>query len=230
MIVAIHQPNYLPWLGYFAKIAQSDVFVFLDDVQFSKNSYTNRTRVLNHGEPHWLTVPVHARLGDAIDAVKPAKPNWARGHLDTLANFYRRAPAYKQVWPDIQALFADLPDVGIAESNAYLIENIARLMGLSCRFAKSSAIDTGQSDGDQRLAKIVTVMAPGGAYLSGEGARQYQNAATFEAAGIELRYSMFTHPIYVQGDEDFAPGLSAMDAVFSLGWAATGELIAASIR
>src|SRR3546814_3690829 len=83
MIVAIHQPNYLPWLGYFHKIARADVFVFLDDVQFSKNGYTNRVRILGDGAARWLTIPAAVHLGDPIGAVRPARPDWCRSEEHT---------------------------------------------------------------------------------------------------------------------------------------------------
>ncbi len=116
-IVAIHQPNYLPWLGYFAKMARADVFVFLDDVQFSKQSYINRVQILrDDGCSRWLTVPVHVSLGQAINEVRPAKAGWARAHLDTLRGAYKAAPAFKVVWPDIEAFFGRIPDADLAAS------------------------------------------------------------------------------------------------------------------
>ena len=75
-VVAVHQPNYLPWLGYFYKIACADVFIFLDDVQFSKNSYINRVRILHAQRSHWLTIPVSVTLGDPINRVRPARADW----------------------------------------------------------------------------------------------------------------------------------------------------------
>ncbi len=230
MIVAIHQPNYVPWLGYFAKLAQADIFVFLDDVQFSKNGYTNRVQVLNGDRRHWLTVPVRVSLGDAIDAVVPAKPGWAASHRDSLANFYRRTPAFGEVWPDIEALYEGSPSGDIAASNAYLIDKLAGLLGLSRRTVKSSAIETGDAVGDARLAAIVAELAPGGTYLSGAGGKNYQDPATFSENGIGLQYTRFVHPEYDQGGVAPEHGLSLLDAVFRLGWSATHDLILASIK
>lgn len=230
MIVAIHQPNYLPWLGYFAKIAQSDRLVFLDDVQFSKNSFINRVQVLNGNRRHWLTVPVSNKLGDAINEVRPAKPDWARSHRDALSNFYRRAPAYRSVWPEIEALYDSVPSGDIAAINGYFIVAIASLLGLPLKSISSSAIETGQVTGDARLTEIVSKVAPEGSYLSGSGGKNYQNEATFAVKKIELHYTQFAHPIYDQGGYNFESGLSIVDAVFRTGWAATYDLIMASTR
>lgn len=229
MIVAIHQPNYLPWMGYFAKLAQADLFVYLDDVQFSKNGYTNRVQVLNGDRHYWLTVPVQVHLGDSIDAIMPAKPGWHRSHRDTLANFYRRAPAFREVWPDVEALYDSAPEHDIGSINAHFIDGLSGLLGLTRKTVRSSAIDTGTARGDARLAAIVEILAPGGTYLSGSGGKAYQDAATFEARGITLRYTGFAHPEYDQGTV-FEPGLSVVDAVFRLGWAATRDLIEAAVR
>ena len=80
MIVAIHQPNYAPWLGYFAKMARADVFVFLDDVQYTKNSYINRVQIDAGGTARWLTVPVSFSFRDPINRVRAANENWPRAH------------------------------------------------------------------------------------------------------------------------------------------------------
>ena len=229
MIVAIHQPNYLPWLGYFAKLAQADLFVFLDDVQFSKNGYTNRVQVLNGSRRHWLTVPARVSLGDAINRVVPAKSDWARSHCDTLSNFYRRAPAFREVWPDIEALYANAPTDDIAAANIHFVLGLARLLRLSRETVRSSTIDTGVATGDERLAAIVSELAPGGTYLSGSGGRKYQDPATFDARGIALNYTRFAHPVYDQGG-GFETGLSLVDAAFRLGWDATRDMIMASVK
>lgn len=229
-VVAIHQPNYLPWLGYFGKIAEADVLVFLDDVQFSKNSYINRTRVLGAGKARWLTVPVSVHLGDPINRVRPARPDWPARHLDTLFNFYRGAPAFRAVWPRVEELYGALPRADIAASNRFLIENIARELGLACRFRESSEVEVGGALGDDRLVALTATVAPGGCYLSGRGGADYQSPDKFAAAGLKFRYVDFTHPVYDQGGQEFTPGLSVMDAVFRLGWAAAAELLEQSGR
>ena len=226
MIVAIHQPNYLPWLGYFHKIARADVFVFLDDVQFSKNGYTNRVRILGDGATRWLTIPAAVHLGDPIGAVRPARPDWRRRHLDTLRHFYNAAPAFGAVWPRIEEIYAGLPDGDLAAINRSLVEAIAGELGFACRFRASSEFETGDTMGDDRLVALVRAIAADGSYLSGAGGAKYQDEAKFAAAGLGFRYADFVHPVYDQGSgTDFIPGLSVIDAIFRLGWAGTAEMI-----
>ena len=86
MIVSIHQPNYLPWGGYFFKIINSDLFIFLDDVQFSKNSFINRTKVTHNNEYTWLSIPIKFNLGESILQVKLAQEDWQLRHLSKIQN------------------------------------------------------------------------------------------------------------------------------------------------
>lgn len=224
-IVAIHQPNYAPWLGYFYKMARADLFVFLDDVQFSKQSYINRVKILGASGPRWLTQPAKVRLGQAIGEVVPARRDWAQAHLDTLRNSYVRAAAFKAVWPDIQGLYERLPEGDLAAINQTLIVRLAARLGVARNFRRSSDIDTGARSGDDRLVAIVAALAPGGAYLSGKGGAGYQDEAKFASAGLSLAYTDYDHPVYEQGDRDFVAGLSVLDAVFHLGWNAAAALI-----
>ncbi|MDA0665048.1 MAG: WbqC family protein [Proteobacteria bacterium] len=217
MIVAIHQPNYAPWLGFFAKIARAGIFVFLDDVQFTKNGYTNRVQVSNNGQPHWLTLPVSVHLGDNIDAVRPAQADWPERHCAALQNFYRSAPAFKAEWPEIRKIYESLPGGNLADINIHLVIELARILGLPVQFARSSELDTAGSRGDERLVRIVNVLAPGGTYLSGEGGRNYQTDGTFADKGIRLDYLNFKQPEYAQRGTEFLRGLSVLDAIFELG-------------
>lgn len=227
-VVAIHQPNYLPWLGYFHKIAQADVFVFLDDVQFSKNSFTNRVKVMSPGGPKWLTQPVSFHFGDPIGAVRPARPDWAAAHLETLRQYYRKAPAFRAVHEDLAATVGALPgDADLAAINRALVEAVAGRLGLTCRFVTSSSLAlAGDVASDDRLVEIVAAVAPGGAYLSGKGGAKYQDPDKFAAAGLGFRYTDFAHPVYDQGRASFEPGLSILDAAYRLGWAGAARLLA----
>lgn len=226
VIVAIHQPNYLPWLGYFHKIAKADVFIFLDDVQFSKGSYTNRVQILRDGRPVWLTQPVHHRFGQAITEVEFLQADWVARHLDTLRGAYVRAPAFREVWPALREMMSAVAGFGLATANRRLIEAIAGRLGLGARFCAASDFNVGGTNGDTRLAQIVAAVAPGGIYLSGRGGAKYQDENTFTAAGLSLAYSEFRHPIYLQSPDGFTPGLSIVDALFSAGWEATAHLVA----
>ncbi len=226
MIVAIHQPNYLPWLGYFHKIARAEVFIFLDDVQFSKNSLTNRVRILGGDGSRWLTVPVSAHLGDRIDEVRPAREDWAARHVDTLGTFYRHAPFFGEIMPVLRDMLGAAATGTLAQINRRLVEGLARRLGLRCAFRASSEFETGQATGDDRLIRLVESVAPGGCYLSGRGGAGYQDPAKFAAAGLELRYTDFVHPAYEQPGTNFVAGLSIVDALFNIGWERTAALLA----
>jgi hypothetical protein len=225
MIVAIHQPNYLPWLGYFFKIAQSDAFVLLDDVQYSKNSYTNRVKIMREGAARWLTQPVSFRFGDPINIVTFARDDWKKAHLDSLEGAYRRAPEFTSVWPEIAALYGGLNEENISAANAKIIMGICEHLNISCRFHLSSEIEVHDARSEDRLIEIVDQIAPGGCYLSGRGGAQYQDPGKFSAAGLELKYANFQHSTYEQGTSSFIAGLSVFDAVFHLGWQRTAQLL-----
>lgn len=225
--VAIHQPNYVPWLGYFHKMARADIFVFLDDVQFSKQSYINRVKILGDNGPRWLTQPVNVALGDAINEVTIAREGWDRSHLDTLKGFYRRAAAFVDVWPEVRKIYEAVSKDNLAAINRALIAALSQRLGVRPEFRRSSELGLRGITGDDRLVAIVRALAPGGRYISGEGGAGYQNERKFADAGIRLSYSDFKHPFYDQGGDTFHPGLSVLDAVFHLGWDGASELIRA---
>ncbi|MCW5771386.1 MAG: WbqC family protein [Rhodospirillaceae bacterium] len=229
MIVAIHQPNYVPWLGYFFKIERADVFVLLDDAQYSKNSYINRVGVDAGGVARWLTVPVSYSFGDPINRVRAADPAWTRSHCDTLRALYSRAPAFKSVWPWVSKHYAKLPGESLASSNRMLLESIAAELGLASRYRLASELGFADIKGDARLVELVRACG-GLAYLSGRGGANYQDPERFAEAGIRLVYSDFAHPIYDQGHGNFLPGLSVFDALFRLGWEGTAKLIRRTAR
>lgn len=225
-VIAIHQPNYLPWLGYFHKIAISDSFIFLDNVQFSKNSYTNRVKVLATQGPQWLTVPVSFHLGDPINNVAPAVPDWPGRHLDLLRRCYEGAPAFRSVWARFQDLLhraVSAPHV--AGINRTLIEGLCREFGVRCRFEAASDLPVEGKVSDDRLIALVRSLDPKGTYLSGKGGGAYQDPEKFRAAGLGFRYVTFEHPVYDQARVPFEPGLSVVDPLFRLGWSGTAELI-----
>lgn len=226
-VVAIHQPNYLPWLGYFAKIAAADVFVLLDDVQFSKGSYTNRVQISRNGAAGWLTVPIRHEFGALIKDIEIARADWSTAHRSILKQSYGGAAAFASVWPALEPWLAEA-EGGLADINGALIRRIAQRLALRTRFLTSSQIGVTATAADERLAAIVSRIAPGGTYLSGQGGASYQSADVFAARQVRLAYSAFKPVPYARGDETFLPGLSIVDALFHLGWDETAALLRAS--
>ena len=223
--VAIHQPNYLPWLGYFAKMAAADIFVLLDDVQFSKGSYTNRVQMARAGAPVWLTVPVTHKFGAQIREVGIASPDWTRGHVETLKQAYRKAARFSEVWPELERWLAQASG-SLADINSGLIRQFAARLGLSARLTMSSELPIAvDAAADQRLALIVAYLAPGGTYLSGAGGAKYQTEPMFAAHGLKLAYSTFKLAPYACSGDTFLPGLSVVDALFHLGWEETAAIV-----
>lgn len=222
-IVGIHQPNYVPWLGYFYKLARSDVFVFLDDVLAPSRGYINRSKVLVQGNPKWMTVPVHRNTG-FINEMTPSGDEWVAKHLNTLQHSYQKAPYYSELIPELSNLIRENADRSISEFNSALIEHVARLLQIDTPTVRASDFAV-SSTGDERLVELVHRVG-GTTYLSGRGGDNYQAADTFEAAGIRLKYTGFVPDAYPQiRAQEFVPGLSVLDALFNVGPVAVRDLI-----
>lgn len=222
MIVAIHQPNYAPWPGYFAKMLASDVFVFLDEVQMpSRGSYVSRVLIGGQQEPRWLSVPVHFQSGDRIADVRIADTNFPRKHIGSLRTAYSRCRYFREVFALLEPLY-DEPGSSLADFNIKMIQAIAGYLQLPCRFEKSSDLKS-EGESDDRLISL-TRFVGGDTYLSGKGGQNYQDPAKFDAAGIHLDVRTYRPIPYPQRFDKFTPGLSILDALFHLGTAAVGIL------
>lgn len=228
-LIAIHQPNYAPWLGWFHKVARADCFVLLDDAQYSKGSYINRVRILENGEPKWLTIPVKVPLGTAIADVIPSDPYWPSKHLSRLRNAYRGAACFRQVWPDIETLIGGAPADNLAAGNRHIITGLCERLSIGCQFFNATNHPSKHGlKADDRLIELIgqTAGARSAVYLSGQGGRKYQDEEKFAAAGIGLSYTNFDPPTYAQAGADvFIPGLGIFDALFQIGWRGTRALV-----
>lgn len=226
-IAAIHQPNFFPWLGYFDKIARADVFVILDDVQHQKtgSNWSNRVRLLVSGEPRWVTAPVerppHGTV--RVDEARLADGPWRDKLLKAIELNYRRAPAFARVM-DIVAPLVTNPEELLAGYNIHAIEAIAGALGLADNRVRASGFAVAGA-ANERLVALVRA-AGCDTYLAGGGAAGYQDDASFEAAGLKLKYQSFAHPVYPQrGAAQFVAGLSILDALMNCGVERTRELI-----
>jgi hypothetical protein len=227
-LVAIHQPNFLPWLGYFDKIRRAQAFILLDDVQFQKTgaTWTNRVQVLVAGAPAWLTVPVvrafHGTRAISEIEIDDRSP-WRDKLLRTVELNYRRAPHFDAVYTWIAPLIKNQVK-SLVELNVQAIRAATAAMGLENVLVLSSSVHV-QSRATDRLVELVRAVG-GDAYLAGGGAQGYQEDHLFREAGISLVYQEFEHPKYPQhGASQFVPGLSIVDAFMNCGFAGTAELL-----
>ena len=229
MIVAAHQPNFLPWLGFFGKLVRADVLVLLDDVQFPRSGagvWTNRVRVLVEGEPRWLTVPI-ARAGRGLQRVDEVRIDnlqpWRRKLTRTLEQHYAKAPAFEEAFPFVRGLLELEADV-LAEYNIAALHALAERLGLDGTPLRRSSELATTSSGTGLLIELTNALG-GSTYLSGDGAGGYQDNDSFEAAGLELRFQQFEHPVYPQLADRFVPGLSIVDALLNCGFDGTRALL-----
>ena len=223
--ISIHQPNYIPWLGYFHKIACADRFVFLDDVQFPKHSYTNRVRIAQNDSARWLTQSVRQSFGQILYDVHFADDNWPAKHLDVLRSTYHGAAHFQDVWSSVLEMYENIPLENLAVANGFLIKELTRKLNLDCVFLLASDYPVGNRRADDRLIALASSIATDVIYLSGTGGAKYQDPEKFASAGVSLRYLSFKHPIYSRSAASFHPGLSILDAVFHLGWEGARALI-----
>jgi ribosomal protein S18 acetylase RimI-like enzyme len=224
--VGIHQPNYMPWLGYFYKMYSSNVFVLLDNVAAPSRGYVNRTAVLIQGKSNWLTVPID-RSYPTINKIMQADAYWGNKHLKSLEMHYKKAPFYGNYIDEIAELIRRHSGGSLSEMNSDLILQVSRWLGLTAQVVKSSDFNVDEVS-DERLIRLVQLVG-GSCYLSGKGGGNYQDPMKFHAAGIGLAYSNFKPVAYRQGGGgEFMPGLSVLDALFNIGAAAIREMFAAT--
>jgi hypothetical protein len=221
MIVAIHQPAFLPWLGYLDRMRQADLFIVLDHVQFERRNYQNRTRIKLDGKAQWITVPVqqHSQqeriLDKRIDNPPPAETNrWSANLCRTLRHAYRNAPFVRdqaELFRILEARWERLIDLDQAA-----LDVLRQAFDIRTPLARSSELGAPGAKSDL----ILNLCRAAGAdtYLAGMGgSRHYLDRDAFAAAGIEIAWQQFEHPRYRQGDDDFIPGLSAVDLLFREG-------------
>lgn len=218
-VVAIHQPNYLPWLGFFHKLAQADRFVSLDSVQYTRTGFTNRSQILGPRGSLPLTVPVLTKghYHSPITAIE-LNPTirWAAKHLRALTQSYGRTPHWAAHAPFLQTVYEATTWQRLIDLNEALLRHLLAALEIDIPFLRASELGAAGQSTD--LLIDLTRRASGTVYLSGPSGRQYLDPAAFAAAGLTLRFSDFVHPVYDQGGRgNFVPRLSALDLVLHHG-------------
>ena len=218
MIVAGHQPNYLPWLGFFDKIKRVDIFIIEDNVQFERQGFTNRNRILTTDGVRWLTVPVqHAKKPLLINEVKIAnrgKPTWGRKHWLTLKHGYCKAP----YWNDYADFFEEAYEREwdlLIDLNMHFIRGIMKFLRVEKQLVFSSALNAEGKKSELIVAQCKEVGAD--TQLAGDGCQNYIDKDLFKKAGINLVFQNFRQPIYPQRNGGFISNLSVVDYLFCNG-------------
>lgn len=218
MIVSIHQPDYIPWLGLYYKMAHSDVFVYLDDAQYSNEADHNVNKIKTPQGEFKLKVPVEQHLGDLILNVRTKDElRWKEKHLKTIKMNYSKAPFFDEIFPGFEKVIIEHQG-SIADLNIAINQFICDGFGIKTKIMRSSEMNI-TSVREERVIDI-TLKAGGDEYLSGNGARAYQTEEHFTEHGLKLTYLDYKPIEYKQvwPKVGFLPYMSAIDYIFNCGF------------
>ncbi|MEK6590588.1 MAG: WbqC family protein [Nitrospinota bacterium] len=238
MIAAIHQPQFIPWLGYFDKIDQSDIFIFLDNVQYKKNEYQNRNKIKTVNGWQWLTVPVLCRFPQKINEVKiNNKIDWKKKHLHALITNYSRAKYFERYFGYFRELYSEEWEY-ISDINIEVTRRLAEFLGIKRKFLVASELTpplsspylrgglrrgylNGETGGfeEEPTERLIRLCKSTGAdiYMAGKDGAKYMDMDIFLKSGIRLVFQNFEHPIYNQLFGKFEQNMSAIDLLFNYG-------------
>jgi hypothetical protein len=223
MIVAAHQPNFIPWLGYFDKMRKADLFIVVDHVQMERQSYQNRVRIKTGEGERWITVPVIQEsraeriIDKRIDNSRAGRFRWGRKMFLTLKYSYQAAPHFRDYEAGLRDIFEANWD-RLADLNGRLIEFCREALDIRTPMLASSTLNIAGAKSEM----VLNMCREAGAdvYLAGYGAsREYLDVPAFERAGIQVVWQDFRHPRYPQHPARgaFIPNLSAFDMIFNCG-------------
>jgi len=216
MIATVHQPNYLPYIGFFEKAARADVFVIYDNTQYKRSDFQNRNRIRTKEGWIWRTVPVQFELGDRINQVRiDNKKNWMEKHWRSISFNYSNAPYFAD-YKDIFAGAYSRKEEFLSEFNIGLIKLIFSVLGINTRLVIASELMPLRSKGTQALIDICKACGCDH-YISGREGRYYLDQDLFEEQKITVEYQDFAHPVYKQVYADFEPNMSVIDHIFNCG-------------
>ena len=219
MKCAILQPSYLPWRGVFHEMKKVDLFIFYDDVQYDRDGWRARNKIKSPAGSKWLTIPVNRKGHIAEKKLVNEIPiswvsDWRLSHFESIKQSYSKAPFYKKYLPMVEEIYAEKSDL-LVDFTTASTERIAREMGLSTRFMRSSSLATTGTK-TERLIEILTKVGAKH-YVSGPAAKAYMDENLFAEAGITFEYMHFSYPEYPQLYPPFDPHVTILDFLFMTG-------------
>jgi hypothetical protein len=216
MLVGIHQPHYLPWLRYFEKIARSDVFIVLDDIQFSKNGWQNRNKIKSATGPLLLTVPVVSKNRQLLHETRINNAtDWAQKHWKTLKQCYGPSPFFDSYAPFLEETYTRSWTF-LKDLNRHMLTFFVGELGIDSPIVYASELNVpGSATG--RLINLIRAVG-GDRYYSGAYALDaYLDAEAFADAGIDLDLQQWEPRVYAQRHGDFVPDLAIIDLLMNEG-------------
>ena len=225
--IAVLQPFYLPWLGVFNQIALSDVFIFGDSFQYSKNSWINRNRIKNpNGGFTWLTVPVkneHLTSKKISEVEIDYSHDWVKKHLSSIKNVYGKSQYFNDYYPDLERILLSKPKF-LFELNMLLFKYLLKILSITTKLKFRSDYKNLSKEKSQSLLEICQEENTS-VYLTGPRAQDYLRMDIFKDNKIEVEYQNYSYPSYQQKGDDYVDKLSVIDAIFMLGAQKTRSLI-----
>lgn len=217
MKLAIHQPNFLPWSGYFHKMASADIFLLLDTVQYVKSEYDNRCKIKTADGEQWLTVPVSTPKINTLsrDVKISNNVDWKKLHKKTITYNYSKSPYFEKY----ESMLTDTYNANsesLLELNIVLIYNIKKLLGIETRLILTSELPENNLKGTELLLYYCEEFNAD-SYLSGSGGKQYLNEELFMEKKMGLEYQNYVPIKYPQLFGDFIENLSIIDLIFNCG-------------
>lgn len=215
--LAVLQPGYLPWMGYFDQVRKADVFIHYDDVPFDKHGWRNRNRIKGLVGPVWLTVPIlhSGKSGQLINETRiDPKQNWQRKQLATIRQMYAGAPHLGEWLPRLSDII-DRPWELLVDLDLALIDLFLQAFRIDTRILRCSELNVA-GDKNERLLRLCELVGAN-EYLTGDAARDYLNVDMFSDRGIAVRWHGYAHPVYKQLHGEFVSHLSALDILLNCG-------------
>jgi len=222
--IVVHQPDFMPYLGFFQRFLQADLYVILDHVQFNTRGWTHRDKIKSRTGESWLSLSVKKSAREsAISSIELSDGDaWRIANINKIRENYRKAPFFDAVFPKLVEMYQS-PPRSMADFNLSLIKLFCNWLGISIGWKRSSEM-LPLGAGSEMIAGLVA-QAGGTRYLSGVGARDYHRQAPFDRAGIDVIWQDFKHPVYPQQFNDFVPYLSTVDVLFNCGPSGTAQLL-----
>lgn len=225
-VVVIHQPDFIPYLGFFDRLLKADIYVVFDNVQYVRSSrgWTSRDKIKTKNGEKWISVSTQKASRDIlINQVLLSKDeNWRRDNINLIRENYKKSPYYDEIMPYILELY-DYQCEKMMDFNLESIKMLLKLFDIQVDIVTASELNpVGKSN-----TLIIDIMKKLGCnqYLSGVGARDYYVPELYEEAGINVIWQDFKHPVYKQQFEGFIPYLSSIDLLFNCGIEASRKIL-----